>query len=153
MWPEPLAARVIPTDRYRVEVVVENAEGWTVAAVSCAYNEAAGWGSFGEMRITAAAGAPKQRVRALVMLVREALRYADAIGIRHVRTEASPRYAAFAARMCGFDGGPPARRHIFSGHLHAARTAALSASRPDGSWRGLSDDEEREIDGAINVRG
>ena len=153
MWPEPLIARVIPTGRYRVEVAVESADGWTVAAVSCAYNDAAGWGSFGEMRITAATGAPKQRVRALVLLVREALRYADAIGVRYVRTEAPPRWAAFASRMCGFDAGPPERRHIFSGHLHAARTAALASSLPDGSWRGLSDEEEQEIDGAINVRG
>ena len=127
--------------------------GRTVASVPCAHNAAAGWGVFGEMRVVAEDGGPRQRVRALVLLVREALRYAEQIGVTHVRTEAPARLELFAARMCGLTPERPSPdRRTFTGELHVARTAALAASDDTGNLRDITPEQEEEIDGAISVR-
>lgn len=153
MWPEPLTARAVPTGRYSVDVIAVAGDGRTVAAVPCAHNAAAGWGVFGEMRILDSGGAPRQRVRALALLVREALSYAGELGITHVRTETPARLEAFAARMCGLAPQPlPGGRRVFSGELQAARTAALAASDGEGRLRGITPEEEEEIDGAVRLR-
>jgi hypothetical protein len=153
MWPEPLTARTVPTGRFTVDVVAVAGDGRTVAVVSCAHNAAAGWGIFGEMRIVADDGGPRQRVRALVLLVREALRYAEQIAVTHVRTEAPSRLEAFAARMCGIAPDRPSpERRTFAGELQAARTAALAASDADGRLRDITPEGEEEIDGAVRLR-
>lgn len=153
MWPEPLTARAVPTGRHSGDVFVVDAQRNPVAVVSCAHNAAAGWGVFGEMRILDDSGGPRQRVRALVLLVREALRYADQIGVSHVRTEAPARLEAFAARMCGLTPERPSpNRRTFVGELHAARSTALAVSDDSGRLRDITPEQEEEIDGAISVR-
>jgi hypothetical protein len=135
MWPEPLLAGSEDIASHTVAVTVRDGAGVPIAAVLCAHNAAAGFGVFGEMRILDSSGAPRQRSRALVLLVREALRYADAAGITRVRTEAPDGMQPFAVRMSGIDGRRLGRKWVFEGELHAVRTAALAASRDDGSFR------------------
>jgi hypothetical protein len=134
-------------------VIAVDGDGRTVAVVTCAHNAAAGWGVFGEMRIVADDGGPRQRVRALVLLVREALRYAEQIGVSHVGTEAPARLEVFAACMCGLaTERPSVGRRIFVGELQAVRTAALAASDTDGRLRDITPEQEEEIDGAVRLR-
>jgi hypothetical protein len=112
MWPEPLTA--------------------PVARVRCAHGTQVPCGIFGEMKIVDDRGAPRQRARALVLLVQEALRYAASIGITRVETEAPPRLHAFAARMC--DLSPRADGH-FAGELHAVRSHNLRHTDSNGEER------------------
>ena len=157
MWAEPLTVSTRRTDTHTVAVTVHDAAGVPVAAVLCAHNARAGFGAFGEMRVLDDRGGPKQTRRALVLLVREALRYADALGITRVRTEAPERLEPFASRMCGLSAERAGNRRLYEGELHAARTVALSVSGDDGSLRALTPEEEalleRTIDGAIDLRG
>src|SRR5262245_6915606 len=152
MWPEPLIASTRTVDTHTVAVTTHDAAGVPVAAVLCEHNAAAGFGSFGEMRILDDRGGPRQKRRALVLLVREALRYADTLGITRVHTEAPERLTPFAAKLAGIPGDRVRGRRLFSGELHAVRTAALRVSGDDGSLRDLTPIEEEEIDGAIDVR-
>jgi G3E family GTPase len=129
MWVEPLVAGTADAGSHTVAVTVTAGDGAVAARALCAYSRAAGCGFFGEMVIVDAAGAPRQRARALVLLVREALRYADTLGITHVETEAPVRLRAFAARMSGLahaDG-------VFSGELSAVRSHNLLVTQADGS--------------------
>jgi hypothetical protein len=152
MWPEPLTASAEAVDTHTVAVTTLDAAGVPVAAVLCEHNAAAGFGSFGEMRILDDRGGPRQRRRALVLLVREALRYANALGITRVHTEAPERLAPFASKLAGIPGDRLQGRRVYVGDLHAVRTAALLVSGDDGSLRDLTPIEEEEIDGAIDVR-
>jgi hypothetical protein len=129
MWPEPLTAVTEPVASHTVAVTVRAADGAPVARVLCAYGTQVRCGIFGEMQIVDARGAPRQRARALVLLVREALRYAAAIGVTRVETEAPPRLRAFAARMSGLvhQGGH------FAGDLREVRAHHLQATDADGN--------------------
>ncbi len=135
-WPEPLSAAASDIDPWTVAVTASVADGTPVARVLCAHNAAAGYGVFGEMRIIDAGGSPRQRQRALVLIVREALRHAAAIGVVGAHTEAPPRMAAFASRMCGLPGDAHGGRMLFRGQVHAMRSAALDASDADGNLNG-----------------
>lgn len=131
MWPEPLTASTEPAGSHTVAVIVRAGDGATVARVLCAHGTASRCGVFGEMRVLDPGGAPRQTARALVLLVREALRYAETIGVTRVETEAPPRLRAFAARMSGLvhDDG------VFAGDLHAVRSHSLRVTDADGSER------------------
>ena len=131
MWPEPLTASTEPAGSHTVVVTVRAGDGAPVARVVCAHGATSRCGVFGEMRVLDAGGAPRQTARALVLLVREALRYAETIGVARVETEAPPRLRAFAARMSGLahDGG------VFAGDLHAVRSHNLRVTDADGSER------------------
>ena len=134
MWPEPLAASTRELNPYSADVRVRDASGALVAHVRIGYNRDFGTGYYGEMQIDDPAGGPRQKVRALVLLTREALRHAQEIGLTSVATDAPPRLAAFAARMCGFQPSPRGDGVRFAGALYAARSAALDASDPDGNF-------------------
>ncbi len=153
MWPEPLLADVRELDSHTVAVTVHHGAGGPVAGVICAYNAEAGFGVFGEMRVLAEDGGPRQTVRALVLLVRTALDYAHRLGIGHVSTEAPERLHPFASRMAGVEGTRVAGRRLYAGELHAIRSAALAASRDNGSFRDpLTPEEEEAIDAAVDLR-
>ncbi len=131
MWVEPLVAGAETAGSHTVAVSVAAGDGSVVARVLCAYNRVAGCGFFGEMVIVDASGAPRQRTRALVLLVREALRYAETLSIARVETEAPARLRAFAARMSGLahtDG-------VFAGELSAVRSYNLRVTEADGTER------------------
>ena len=131
MWPEPLMASTEPAGSHTVAVKVRAGDGTAVARVICAHGEASRCGVFGEMRVLDAGGAPRQTARALVLLVREALRYAESMGVTRVETETPPRLRAFAARMSGLvhDNG------VFAGELHIVRSHNLDATDAAGSER------------------
>ncbi len=153
MWSEPLTPETATVDTHTVAVTVRDSTGATVAEVHCLHNARAGFGVFGEMRLLDARGAPRQRVRALVLLVREALRYAESIGVTHVTTEAPERLRAFAARMSGLPGTPSGARHHFAAELHAVRSAALRATREDGVFHDpIPGEEEFALDATVNLR-
>jgi hypothetical protein len=151
MWAEPLIATTEPLASHTVAVTVHDAAGTPCAAVLCAYSLESGTGSLGEMRVLDERGGPRQRVRALALLVREALRYANALGLERVRTEAPERLMPFAARMSGLAGERARGRRVLEGELQAVRTAALRASGDDGSLRGLTPEEAREVEEAVDA--
>lgn len=152
MWAEPLTATTERTDTHTVTVTVRDSAGLPVAAVPCAFNARAGFGVFGEMRLLDDGGGPRQKLRALVLLTREALRYADALGLTHVSTEAPERLVPFASRLAGIDGVEAGRRRVFATELHTARTATLRATSDDGSFRNLTPEEEEELHAAVDLR-
>lgn len=135
MWSEPLTAYTHDDGRSVVTVTVHDGQGAPVATVRCDYNRAARTGLFGEMVITAPGGTPRQRVRALVLLVREALRQADAFGLTHVRTEAPARLLPFAERMSNLRSRElhTGDRHELAGELHSVRTHILDTTDADGN--------------------
>ncbi len=134
MWSEPLTPASADTGDYSFTAQVLDAGGAAVAHVDCVVNRQARTGWFGEMNIDDQAGGVRQRIRALVLLVRESLRHAAELGITDVRTEAPPRMATFAARLTGqpgqaFGGG----RVHFRGRLADIRTRTLGESDADGN--------------------
>ncbi len=139
MWPEPLIASTDEIDRRTVAVTVAAGDGATIASVLCAHGGPTRCGIFGEMRIIDANGAPRQIERALVLLVREALRYAASIGITRVETEAPPRLRAFASRLSGLahhDG-------VFAGDMAAVRSHHLRVTDADGRERPSAGEGDR----------
>jgi hypothetical protein len=151
MWAEPLGAVTEVAASHTVEVVVLEGGGRAVARVLCAHNAAAGHGVFGEMRIVDAEGAPGQRVRALVLLVREALRYAAEIGVTRVSTEAPDRLEAFASRLSGLAGERAGPGLLFRGELHLVRTAALGVSDSGGNLSPRRPADTEAADAAIHL--
>jgi hypothetical protein len=153
MWAEPLIASTREIASHTVAVTVHDGGGLPVAGVLCLHNARAGFGVFGEMHVLDDRGGPKQTRRALVLLVREALRYAERLGITHVRAEAPERLTPFAARLAGIEGVRLGRtRRAFETELHQARTATLAISGDEGSLRGLTPKEDEELDAAVDLR-
>ncbi|MDE3095846.1 MAG: hypothetical protein KGK07_07580 [Chloroflexota bacterium] len=140
MWSEPLTAASADDGRSVVTVTVLDGQGAPVAHVRCDYNRAAHTGLFGEMVITATGGSPQQRVRALVLLVRQALAAADALGLTRVRTEAAARLLPFAERMSNLRGRElhAGGRFDLAGDLHSVRTHVLDTTGADGSDTAIS---------------
>ena len=141
MWPEPLTADTVVLTKYSVLIRTHAGAGAVVARVLAVYNPEARYAVFGEMQIVDQAGGPKQRVRALALLVREALRYADSIGITAAHTPVPagrPALLAFARRMSGKPGEPDANNIDvrIGGALYEMRTAALAATDADGNLTG-----------------
>lgn len=135
MWPEPLTTTIHEITKRRFRALVLDGDGQIVAGVDCVVNEAR-CGAFGEMRIDSDAGAPRQRLRALVLLVRASLAHAAAAGVLHVETRAPARMADFAARMTGFAGVPrPDGAIRFAGDLGKIRTHTLDTTDANGDLR------------------
>lgn len=153
MWAEPLTAATDEIDPYTVEVVVRAGDGTRVAAVRCAYSRESAFGLFGEMRTLDADGAPRQRLRALALLVREALRFAADAGVARVRTDAPERLRAFATAICGLEPLEAGGVRVYAGELHAVRSYALQHSDADGNLDELTAEEAGAIDAAITVSG
>ena len=132
MWTDPLTPRVEDAGKYAFDAIVADAAGRDVARVRCAINIDAACGVFGEMELLDASATPRQRLRALVLLIREALRHGADIGITTVAADTPPHLEAFVSRISGMTparlGGP--RR--FRGELHAVRTRALDETDANG---------------------
>ena len=136
MWSEPLTAASVIRDAQTFDTIVRDSTGLRVAGVRCLVNVDARTGWFGEMRIDDNSGGVKQTARALVLMVREALRQAADLGIQHVRTEAPPRLVAFAQRMTNLGGrelDADGARIDFAGELAGIRTWTLDTSDGDGN--------------------
>jgi hypothetical protein len=143
MWPEPLSADVARLNGHTVLIRAHDGQGNAIANVLAAHGPRDA--VFGEMLITDRNGGPKQRVRALALMVREALRYAASIGIVNAWTDVDasrPALLTFAQRMSGQLGDPfgssldatPPRR--IGGLIYAMRSAALTATDADGNLTG-----------------
>lgn len=134
MWIEPLTATAVPEGEFAFRVTVHAGDASPIASVHCPINAAAGFGYFGEM-LTDANGAPRQRLRALTLLVREALRFAAENGITTVRTDVPERLQRFAQQISGVE--PQSVRGesggVIAGELHAIRSFALRISDADGN--------------------
>ena len=144
MWSEPLTAQAQDDGRSVAVITVYDGHGAPVAQVRCDYSAAARTGLFGDMIITAPGGAPRQRIRALVLLVREALRTAANKGLTHVRTEPPARLLPFAERMSNLRGrrthhdpDPANARYELAGDLAHVRTHALDTTDLDGNPRAV----------------
>ncbi len=133
MWPEPLTPTSTDESPYRYTVTVHAGDGTPVAAAPCVVNRDAGTGLYGEMQILDPNGGPRQRLRALVLLTREALRHGEEIGVTDVHTDAPLRLQAFAARLTGMPGEPRGAGFRFRGQLHQVRTVTLDESQADGA--------------------
>lgn len=140
MWVEALAARVEEAGEYAFDVIVADGGGRDVARVRCAINARAGCGVFGEMEVLDAIATPRQRLRALVLLIREALRYGAEIGITDVGAEAPRRLEALVSRVSGIAPDEAGGRRVaaetrvrYRGALHAVRTRALDETDGDGN--------------------
>ncbi len=132
MWDEPLAARVDDAGEYAFDVVVAEGGGRDVARVRCAINASAGCGVFGEMEIGGADASARQRLRALVLLIREALRHGAALGITDVAADVPPRFAAMVSRVSGMTPTTSGGHMRFRGVLYAVRTRALDETDANG---------------------
>ena len=142
MWDEPLSAMTFELHRYASLVTVRDGSGRAVASVKLHHNIAAGSGYFGEMHVLDADGAPRQRVRALVLLTRAALAWGADHGITAVTTHTPPRLEAFAARVSGLAPSVVGGARRFAGELHAIRTHALDVSDADGNLSGADTDPD-----------
>jgi hypothetical protein len=138
MWPEPLSADVARLTPTLVLIRARDGQGNAIAGVLAAHGPTSA--VFGEMTVTDRNGGPRQRVRALALMVREALRYAAEIGIRDAYTdvdETRPALLAFARRIAGRAGERTRPRHArIGGQIYDMRSAALNASDADGKFRG-----------------
>jgi hypothetical protein len=142
VWSEPLTVDSRDIDIGRdgdvdgFATTVRQQGGTMVAQVRCITNQQARTGFFGEMNIVDQQGAPRQTQRALVLLVREALRHAADLGIQHVRTELPPRMQSFAERIAGAQARQLAGDGTWltlGGDLADIRTHALETSDADGN--------------------
>jgi hypothetical protein len=134
MWPEPLTATATQTRRGLFVVGVHAGDGQLVANVTCAIDTQSKCGIFGEMRTLDRNGGPRQTVRALALLTREALRYAGEQGIAHVWTEIpdSAPLRAFAERIAGRRIDEQGR---MAGDLAEIRSNALDVTDESGDDR------------------
>ena len=140
VWSEPLTADSRIRDPWTFDTIVRQGDGSPVAGVRCTVNTEARTGWFGDMIITDRYGGPKQTLRALVLLTREALRQANDLGIRRVRTEVPPRLLDFARRMTALQGDAmdaDAARTLIAGELAQIRTRTLDTSDADGNLQAL----------------
>ena len=138
MWTEPLTPVVRDFDEHMYGVAVLTGEGTVCAHVRVAYSLEISTGCFGAIVIDDASGAPRQRLRAMVLLVREALRHAQqTLGLQHASTEAPRRLQPFAAKMFGIDGDDVTAGRgdaiAFRRQLADVRTHVLSVSDADGN--------------------
>jgi hypothetical protein len=135
MYVEPLTPAVKIIDAHNMRVTVLDGIGRTVAAVPICINRQARTGDFGEMEILKADGGPRQKARALILLVRASLEYAESQGIAHVQTRAPERLRAFATRLTNFDPDDEGEARLYRGELAAIRSHTLDTTNPDGSER------------------
>ena len=139
MWAEPLRTAVDDTSEHEFTVRTLDGAGVPVAEVKCGIHRPSRCGIFGEMRALRDDGAPRQRARALVLLVRASLDHAASLGIRKVSTDvpAGPALRDFAAELTGLAGvdrfGGRARRYF--GDLADIRSRVLQTHDDDGRVR------------------
>ena len=129
MWSEPLTATAVQRHASGSVVTVTDGSGTKVAHVICAYSIEAHSAYYGSMQIDDQSGTTRQKMRAFVLMTREALRHAEELGLVTVETDAPPALRAFAGRMTGL-------QHVngsIRGDLAAVRSHALNASDADGN--------------------
>ena len=133
VWSEPLAASTIDTQPNRYQVRVTQGDGSLVAALRIDWrgNRA----TCGELRVLDANGGPRQKRRALVLLLRAALHHAQDLGVQYGTVLVMPAMQDIAERLAGrqaqivnSDGAS-----FFTGEIAEWRTRALEVSDADGN--------------------
>jgi hypothetical protein len=133
MWQEPLAVTSRGLDAYRFVAEVADGGGSVVGVADGLLNRDARCGYLGELRLLDANGGVRQRRRALVLLIREACRHAQALGVTQARAEATASMRALAERLSGRDGRPIGARFLIEGDLAEIRTRLLAVSDAEGN--------------------
>lgn len=133
MWTEPLAARARDLDDYRFVVEATDAAGTPLATADALVNRDARCGYLAELRVIDATGTARQRRRALVLLVREACRHAQALGITSVHTETTAALRAFGERLAGRTGSSVGLRFRIGGDLAELRSHLLAITDAEGN--------------------
>jgi hypothetical protein len=133
MWTEPLPTRARDLDDYRFIVEATDAAGTLLAAADALVNRTARCGYLAELRVIDATGTARQRRRALVLLVREACRHAQAFGITSVHTETTAALRSFGERLAGSTGSSVGPRFRIAGDLSDIRSHLLAVTDADGN--------------------
>ena len=133
-WPEPLRAEARNINQQRYIVLLITGEGQHVGNVLCTIDRRTRCGTMHELTLTDDGGAPRQRLRGLVLMVREAFRHAADAGITRGSTDAPEQMREFAARMLGFEGRPRGDRTRFSGDVATMRSHILGVTDGDGNF-------------------
>jgi len=124
-WSEPLTARVVVVEPWHFRADVLAGDGNRVAALHVTYSDASA--SARGLRLTDPNGAPRQKVRAVLLLTRAALDFAAGLGIRRVHADAAPRLARLAQRVFGDQGelDTAGNLHVRA-ELYEARSNAIT---------------------------
>src|SRR3954467_2168985 len=101
LWSEPLTVDVIDTNEHRYDVRIREGTGALVAALRIEYSLRARSAACGELRVLDATGGPKQKRRALVLLLREALHHAQDLGLQQGCALVLPALTDIAERISG----------------------------------------------------
>lgn len=133
MWTEPLVPRINDLGEYRFAVKVTDGDGVTVAEADALVNRRAGCGYLAELRIVAEGGGARQKRRALVLLVREACRHAQALGVTQAHTETTAALRAFGERLAGRGGVRAGERYRIEGDLAELRSNVLAVTDAEGA--------------------
>jgi hypothetical protein len=133
MWPEPLTPTARDIDDYRFAVDVTDGSGAVVATADALVNRGARCGYLAEARITDPSGGLRQKRRAIVLLVREACRHAQAMGITSTTSELTPAIRALGERLAGVAGEPVGERHRVRVDLAHMRSHLLNTTDADGN--------------------
>ena len=99
MWAEPLTPSIRILDDFNMHAQVHDATGALIADAPFVINREAHTGAFGEMNIRSRDGGIRQTQRALVLLVRAALRFATTTTRRSAGTTTELRVPCFAWRL------------------------------------------------------
>ncbi len=133
MWIEPLTVSSRDLDDYRFSIDVTDGAGTVVAAADALINRGARCGYLAQLRINDPSGGARQRRRALVLLVREACRHAQSLGVITVHTETTAALRAFGERLAGRAGLTHGPRFRIGGDLNDIRTHLLAMTDQDGN--------------------
>jgi len=151
----PLTPDITHPSPHTAVIRLRDGAGDVIADVTCVYSRAAATGALGELRVRRAGLTARERVRALVLLVREALALADHLGLTRVLTEASAEAVPLARRLAGSDGAEAGGRRLFLAELATVRTHVLTTTTPAGDLTGARDDDaaiEEAARAAVDVR-
>ena len=133
MWPEPLTPAAYDIDEYRFRVeVTAGADAQLVAVAHCLVNRGARCGYLAEISIDPDGGA-RQKRRAIVLLVREACRHAQELGITSCHAELTPAMRALGERLAGVTGEPVGARFRVRVDLAQMRSRLLSITDDQGN--------------------
>lgn len=134
MWTDPLAVTIQPVSPTRYRVIARDALRTVVGVATVHVGPTARTGYFGEMRVDAD-GAPRQRVRCMVLLIREAIRHAQDIGLTYGDSHPTPALRAFVARITGHDPFPVGDTATVGGQIAELRSQIFERTTADGDER------------------
>ena len=143
-WSEPLRASSYDLEKGLRQVEVRDGDGVLALSVQYKYWLEHGTSALGEIVAHSKEGTARQRVRAFVLLTREAVRSARALGIRYAHAEAVPEMRAIAE--AAFDvmadaGG----RATWTGELADLEAKGRAKTEEDGRVKGLTPQREQEL--------